>query len=762
MKSFSLILLLSLFLNTAFCQIVQLNDYRLYDSVIVKQGADTLSIPWSGGFLQPMFSEINLNQDGLSDLIVFDKGSFHHRTFIRAKLGPNFKLVRGYSSQLGFSRFFSLFADFNQDGLEDQYFNDNGIIGINKNISTNPNELKFERVLFKDPNNKNRKSIKGSFLYNNNTFPFSVGATEVPAIGDFDGDGDIDFANLAVGLGSVYFYENTESNTHSNADSLEFALTNFCWGGFVDNPNSFSVNMGSCAGKFLPSGSRHGGANLSTTDLDCNGLPDLMIGFAGDERVIGLYNNGTSTAARITEQDTSFPVNSSSIKSKLFPYVSTIKINGDTIDDFLIAPMDGISSANHKQVQYYESVPDTGCKIKRVLSRDFMSTGHIDIGEQSRFVLIDINGDSLLDILGSSLNLNDGDTVWNSIFYWKNSGTKNQPSFDLISENFLPLPFNNNYDINIQPIDFDADGAMDIVLTNEDGRLKWLKNMALPGDSCRFVVTPSTLDSLKIVSFPKVTFFDFNRDSLPDLLTGSYEPKLNYYENVGSKGRPEFNKRITKKDFAGIKLSDEYGNGYLQPTVIVSDSNGINSSMLDKKTYLYIGTAGGWLYQFTNDSSDAFDDYKLRDSLFLYNRHITPYPGDLNGDGKPDMVFGMNTGGASLLMKDVGFIVPKPKDKDKDPMIVDTTSSQALNIQERVFWNVYPNPANHKITIESVDRSEITNTHFTVQNINGQTVLEIENFKPINELDITSLSNGVYFLQIINSTQNQLIRLIKY
>ncbi|MFT6441039.1 MAG: hypothetical protein ACJASM_000574, partial [Salibacteraceae bacterium] len=80
MKSFSLILLLSLFLNTAFCQIVQLNDYRLYDSVIVKQGTDTLSIPWSGGFLQPMFSEINLNQDGLSDLIVFDKGSFHHRT----------------------------------------------------------------------------------------------------------------------------------------------------------------------------------------------------------------------------------------------------------------------------------------------------------------------------------------------------------------------------------------------------------------------------------------------------------------------------------------------------------------------------------------------------------------------------------------------------------------------------------------------------------------------------------------------------------
>lgn len=764
MKSVSIFILLSLFFNTSFCQIVQLNDYRLYDSIIVKQGTDTFTFPWSGGFLRPMFSEINLNQDGMSDVIVFDKGSFQHRTFIRTEPGAHFRIAREYSSQLGFSRFFSLFADFNQDGLEDQFFNQNGIVGVNKNISTNGNELKFERVLFKDPNNKNRKSINGSFFFTNNTFQFSVGASEVPAIGDLDGDGDLDFANLAVGLGSVYLYENTGSNTHSSADSLEFSLTNFCWGDFADNPNNFSVNLGSCAGKFLPSGSRHGGANLSTTDLDCNGLPDLMIGFAGDERVIGLYNNGTNTAARITEQDTSFPINSSgsSIKSKLFPYVSPIKINGDTIDDFLIAPMNGISSANHKQVQYYESVPDTGCKIKRVISRDFMSTEHIDMGEQSRFVLIDINGDSLLDILGSSLNLNDGDTVWNSIFYWKNSGTKNQPSFDLISENFLPLPFNNNYDINIQPIDFDADGAMDLVLTNEDGRLKWLKNIALPGDSCQFVVTPSTLDSLKLVPFPKITFFDFNRDSLPDLLAGSYTVDLNYYENIGSKGNPEFKKAITKKKFARIDLADQFGSGYLQPTVIVTDSNGVSSDTLEQKTYLYIGTSSGWLFQFTNDSSDAFDDYKLQDSLFLYNRNIAPFPGDLNGDHKPDMIFGMNTGGASLLMKDIGFVIPKPKEEDKDPEDNDMISVEEINNSKKTFWKVYPNPANDKITVELKDKAEILNTHFNLQNINGQTVLEIENLNPVTRIDITDLSNGVYFLQISNSTQSQSIRLVKY
>ena len=54
------------------------------------------------------------------------------------------------------------------------------------------------------------------------------------------------------------------------------------------------------------------------------------------------------------------------------------------------------------------------------------------------------------------VNINNGDTTWHAVFYWKNIGTKNQPSFELISNNFLPLPFNVNIDISIQPIDFNA------------------------------------------------------------------------------------------------------------------------------------------------------------------------------------------------------------------------------------------------------------------------------------------------------------------
>ena len=113
-------------------------------------------------------------------------------------------------------------------------------------------------------------------------------------------------------------------------------------------------------------------------------------------------------------------------------------------------------------------------------------------------------------------------------------------------------------------------------------------------------------------------------------------------------------------------------------------------------------------------------------------------------------------------MKDIGFVIPKPKEEDKDPEVIDTTTIQEIIEPKKALWKVYPNPANDKITVELIDQTEVLNTEFVIQNINGQTVLEIENLNPINRIDITDLSNGVYFLQISNSTQSQSIRLVKY
>ena len=204
MRKTGIVLLILLGFSAVQAQHAQLSDYRIFDSVVVTNGNDTLNFPWSGGFLRPLFSDINLNHDSLQDLIVFDKGSFQHQTFIRTAEGSNFQLSRNYTGSLSSSRFFSLFEDFNNDGLEDQVFNQHRLLGFNKNVSTNPNELVFERILFPDPNNAQNRSINSSFMFNNKPNSFTIGASEIPAIADVDADGDLDIGVLIVGLGSVY------------------------------------------------------------------------------------------------------------------------------------------------------------------------------------------------------------------------------------------------------------------------------------------------------------------------------------------------------------------------------------------------------------------------------------------------------------------------------------------------------------------------------------------------------------------------------
>lgn len=741
-------------------QTVNLRDYKLFDSTLVIENSDTLRFPWSGGFLSPIISDIDLNGDGKQDLIIHDKGSFHHTTLLQTRGTNNFQLSRKYISNIPSTPYFSLFVDFNQDGLADQFLNQDGYFRINRNISAGNDSLVFEPVIFNDPNNASHKGLNGSFLYNNSYNTFYSGATEIPAIGDMDNDGDIDVGVLVSGIGSIYFYENIGANLSGTTDSIEFALSEFCWGGVTDNRIGFYFDLGSCKGAYVRGAARHGGSNLTLTDLDCNGLPDLLVGFPQEQKVIGLYNNGTANSAKITKQDTSFPIETQTIIANSNPAVSAIDFNGDTIDDFLISTLDNLNGANHKQIQYYESKKDTGCKLLRYPKKDFLTNNHIDIGEQSRFIFIDINGDSLDDILGSSLQLHNGDSAWSSIFYWKNVGTKHTPVFKLISDNFLPLPFANNKDINVFPVDFDGNETMDLVLANEDGRLSWYKNTASPGDSCRFNYTSSTLDSLKIESHPRIVFFDFNGDSLLDLLAGSYTSELNYYQNIGTRQIPQFSKTITKQKFGGIAIKDQFGNGYLQPAIISTDSLGVHSDTSHDKTYLYLGSAGGWLYQFVKSSgSGSIDDFQLVDSMFLFNRNITPFIKDINGDAKPDFIFGMITGGASLLLKDLGFTVPKPKKPIEEPEIVDTTLVNSTTILS-ANWELFPNPTQGSVTIKSIGPAG--RIQLLIRSINGQIVHEHVAENAPTQLDVSHLPNGVYLMEIGKEKERQVFKLVKY
>ncbi len=81
-----------------------------------------------------------------------------------------------------------------------------------------------------------------------------------------------------------------------------------------------------------------------------------------------------------------------------------------------------------------------------------------------------------------------------------------------------------------------------------------------------------------------------------------------------------------------------------------------------------------------------------------------------------------------------------------------------VKIEQDTFILIYPNPANKKVVVSS--KENITSIRIT--NNLGQVIHFIDNiFVLKKEIDISKLSNGIYYVQIETKNKLQTIKLIK-
>jgi hypothetical protein len=460
-----------------------------------------LKNPWAGGFNSVQFFLIDLDGDRKEDLVVFDRSAQHLKTFLRNASG-------GYAYAPEFQTRFPLIenwmnlVDYDGDGDKDLFTSTPGGIQVYPNVGNN-----FPKSL---------GTLKSTGL--NGLINIYVSATDIPAIADIDGDGDLDVLAFESAGHYISYYE--------NIGDLKFATKSMNWGNFFLNDCqdiTFGLVPESVKSTESTVAVQHAGSTLALWDPDKNGIYDLIVGHVNCSSFIYMRNGGTRSKPSFKAADYNFPA-SVPFSAPSLASGSPIDVDGDGALDLIASSHIPDLNSALETASYYRS--ENGALVLK--TKAFLQEEMIDVGDNASPVFFDVEGDGDLDLLIGS----------NAVTLYENvNGT-----LTLKSRNFLSLT-----------------GAITIQLQVVNGRLMlyYLKGSAafyrvytsgLLGDE-------KALDVVSVRETPRL--FDINQDGTLELVVLDYLGGTRVYD-WSDLSKPY--QRIETL-FRGIAYADITGDG---------------------------------------------------------------------------------------------------------------------------------------------------------------------------------------------------------
>lgn len=712
-------------------------------------GIQFLKYPWAGGLNSCQFGQIDINLDGIPDLVIFDRQGSRVLPFIK-KVGSHQSPVTNddlsdYEYHPEMDTLFPdlhdwvIFADYNRDGKEDIFTYGLGGIRVFKNISDT--RLRFQKIT----------DDLTSFYY---TGKVGILVTQVdyPAIADIDNDGDLDLLTF-FGLGSyIEYHKNMSFENYGNYDSLDYRLSDKCWGDIRESEGSNVLTLNiTCPFKksplpgisCSPGKSRHTGSTLLATDLDGNGVKDLVLGDIDFPDLISVINGGTVDSAHMISQDTLFPPNTTPVNLVSFPVMSLLDIDNDGIKDLVVSPFDAAltTANNYKSVWFYKNTGSDTIPVFQYMTDQFFQNEMIDVGSNAFPVLCDIDVDGLPDLLIG--NYGYYDSSWYSfgslyssyiskIAWYKNTGTLLNPEFSLITDDFAGLSSLKLTGIYPAFGDVDGDGDFDLVTGNSDGRLIYLENTAGAGNFPVFAPPRMNYQDIDVGDFSTPQLFDLDRDGRPDLIIGERDGNLNYYHNDGPANNPDF---TFKTDSLGKVNVTDYNLSYygFSTPCLFHDNTG--------KTNLITGSEQGVIYYYINIDNDLEGKFTQSDSLYelVNNSPFRIHPGyrtsacigKLTDPDYLDLLIGNYCGGVEYYSH------------KSIPHVIQTLEKPETRLRVR------PNPADKEISVSFEGSIPSGKVKIVMVNSMGQKIVD-KDFSSHDKFLIStvSLPNGLYFILI--------------
>ncbi|MFM8914492.1 MAG: T9SS type A sorting domain-containing protein [Flammeovirgaceae bacterium] len=696
--------------------------YSIDHTIPVEANGNILAMPWAGGLNAAQVNTMDLNGDNKQDLVIFDRTTSQVLTFINQN--SQYTYAPEYESQFpSYINQWLLLRDINCDGKKDIFTSDPfGLVAFIN--TTQPGQPLSWRPFNKNSGNNPQPLLTIGSIGNIN---LKINADDVPAIDDIDGDGDLDILNMRfVSPNTVEWHRNMTKENVGRCDSMQFKRETQNWGGFEEcTCGKISLPAGKTCAELLAGGrTQHsGGKALLPIDFNNDGVKDLLFTEESCANLYLLNNTGTISTPLITSFAT-FPA-AAPVAIPFYPAAFFEDVTFDGTPDLLLTA--NLSARNSALIDFQRSLTllrNTGTSTSPQFTNagnNFLQSDMIDVGDNSVPAFFDMDGDGDLDLLVSN-NIRAGLSA--TIAQYENVGTNPQPSFKLVTDDYLFFSVANYTNIKIQFADVNADGNVDLALTANTNRnsatstLFYLANSA----SDRFRPTDPTLRStnFRIGNTENLLLVDVDQNGALDILVGNDTGAIEYWKNQGPPGSLNFT--LAKADFLGIGNSTDRQN--LAMTASDLDSDGL--------TDLAVANQRGEISIYSDFRSQntainpvnqiVYNELTQKYEKRNFGGNCWPTSANLFNSNRPTLVVGNTRGGLYILKNDGGKELPP------DPAVV-----------------LFPNPV---VPSQAPSLKIISDRNVKVQvyNLLGQGLSDVY-LVPGNqeyEINVGNLSAGMY------------------